>query len=486
MITDRINDINCIKKTHPMKKMLLFVMSLMSMTLFAQSPCVNGFADSFACNGYDLQSTFTLNELGGSSGNDSWGWTDPTTGNEYAITGIDNGTLFIDISDPVNPVILGKIQTHTNSSSWRDVKVYNNYAFMVSEASGHGMQIFDLTRLRNVANPPEIFTEDAHYNGFGHAHNLVINEDTGFAYAVGSDTFSGGPHFINIQDPLNPTAAGGYSGEGYSHDAQVVIYNGPDQDYTGHEIYVGSNTDEVVIVDVTNKNNPQTIATTGYSNIGYTHQGWFTEDHVYFIAGDEFDESNVGFNTRSIVLDFTDLDNPQPFFDYFGTEGSIDHNGYVYGDKFYLANYTAGLKVMDISDIANQNMVEIASFDTHPSDNDVYYGGAWNVYPYFASGNIIISNYDGGFFIVKPSQLSVNDETQSNFVMSPNPANNSINLNSANDMITNVSIVDVVGKTVYSEENINSNDKSIDVSSLAKGMYFVNINTNTTKKLIKN
>ena len=96
-----------------------------------------------------------------------------------------------------------------------------------------------------------------------------------------------------------------------------------------------------------------------------------------------------------------------------------------------------------------------------------------------------MSNYDGGFFIIKPSQLSVNDESQSNFVMTPNPAANNISLNSINEIIETVSIIDVVGKVVYFEENINSNNKSIDVSSLSKGMYFVNINTNTTKKLIK-
>ena len=67
----------------------------------------------------------------------------------------------------VNPVYLGKLPTHTSSTTWRDVKVYNNYAFIVSEAGGHGMQVFDLTRLRDVANPPETFTEDAHYDGFG-------------------------------------------------------------------------------------------------------------------------------------------------------------------------------------------------------------------------------------------------------------------------------------------------------------------------------
>ena len=108
--------------------------------------------------------------------------------------------------------------------------------------------------MRDVQNPPVTFTADGMFNGFGSAHNIIINETSGFAYAVGSDTFSGGPHFVNIQNPTNPVAAGGYSDDAYSHDAQVVTYNGPDADHTGKEILIGSNENEVVIVDVTDKN----------------------------------------------------------------------------------------------------------------------------------------------------------------------------------------------------------------------------------------
>ena len=374
--------------------------------IFAQTPCDNGMAGSYPCNGYDLQSFIPFSTFGASTGNDSWGWTDPQDGKEYALMSLNNGTVFIDISDPINPVYLGKLPTHTSSTTWRDVKVYNNYAFVVSEAGGHGMQVFDLTRLRNVASPPETFTEDAHYNGFGSAHNIVINEETGYAYAVGTSAFSGGAHFINIQDPLNPIGEGGYGGSGYTHDAQVLIYNGPDTDHTGKEIYVGANEDHVAIVDVTNKANPQLIASATYTNDAYTHQGWFSEDLKYFILGDELDEQNFGFNTKTVVFDFTDLDNPQFEFDHFGATTAIDHNGYTKNNKYYLANYTAGMRVLDISNLDNQNMNEVGYFDTYPSNNSANFAGAWNVYPYFGSGNIVISNYSGGgFFIVKSNEV---------------------------------------------------------------------------------
>ncbi len=387
-----------------MKNTLPLFFLLVSFITIGQTPCVNGTAGDYACDGYDLQSFIPFSTFNAESGNDSWGWTDPQDGTEYALMGLNNGTVFIDISDPVNPVYLGKLPTHTTSTTWRDVKVYNNYAFIVSEAGGHGMQVFDLTRLRNVANPPETFTEDAHYDGFGSSHNIVINEDTGYAYSVGDDTYSSGAHFVDISNPLNPVAAGGYSGSGYTHDAQVITYNGPDSDYTGREIYVGSNEDKVVIVDVTDKNNPQLIADISYTNDSYTHQGWFTEDLNYFILGDETDEINFGFNTKTIIFDFTDLDNPQFDFDYFGTTTAIDHNGYTKDNKYYLANYTAGMKVLDISDLQNQTISELGYFDTYPANDSANFSGAWNVYPYFESGNIVISNYSGGgFFLVKAS-----------------------------------------------------------------------------------
>lgn len=365
------------------------------------APCDGGLAGGvYPCNGIDLIYNIDLDEFNANSGNDCWGWTDPSNGNEYALMGLDNGTAFIDISDPAAPVYLGKLKTETSSSTWRDIKVYENHAFIVSEAGGHGMQVFDLTRLRNVSNPPANFNTDAVYTGFGNAHNIVINEATGFAYAVGTSTFQGGPHFVNIQNPTNPTAAGGYTMGSYSHDAQVVTYDGPDMDYIGKEILIGSNEDKIVIVDITNKATPIEIAEITYPQTGYTHQGWFTEDQKYFIIGDELDELDFGLNSRTLVLDFTDLDNPSLFLEYTGPTPAIDHNGYVLGDSYYLSNYTAGLRILNIDE---GNLNETAFFDTFTRNNTASFNGAWSVFPYFESGHIIISDIDTGFYLVKPN-----------------------------------------------------------------------------------
>lgn len=467
-----------------MKASLQVLILLFSTLSIAQTPCVNGMAGQYPCNGMDLLSRISLNDMNASSGNDSWGWTDPQSGKEYAIMGLNNGAAFVDITDPVNPVYLGKLPTHTQSSTWRDIKVYNNYAFIVSEASGHGMQVFDLTRLRNVNNPPVAFTEDAHYDGFGHCHNIVINEETGFAYAVGTSTFGGGPHFVNIQNPLNPTAAGGFSGDNYCHDAEVVVYDGPDSDYTGREILFGSNEDRVSIVDVTDKNNPIGISNGFYGSVDYTHQGWLTDDKRYFIIGDELDESTFGFNTRTIIFDMTDLDNPVVHFEYEADVQAIDHNGYVVGNDFYLSSYRAGLRIMDISDIENKNMVETKFFDTYPGSNSANFDGAWSVYPFFASGNVIISDIDRGLFIVRDALLSINDNTESSFAVAPNPAKDLVTITSKSTPIVTVEIFNILGQKVLdknSEENLSEN---IDVSNLQAGMYVLKINSTTTKRLL--
>ena len=468
-----------------MKKILSLAAVAFCTMAVAQTPCSGGSAAGYPCSGFDLQSHLSLGQLQASGGNDSWGWVDPNDGKEYAMMGVNNGTVFIDISDPVNPVYLGKLPTHTSNSSWRDIKVYDNHAFIVSEANGHGMQVFDLTRLRNVNNPPVTFNNDAHYSGFGSAHNIAINEDTGYAYAIGTNNFNGGPEFINIQNPQNPVSAGGYSLDGYTHDAQIVTYDGPDTDYTGREIFVGSNENEVVIVDVTDKGSPTPIAVIDYTNVGYTHQGWFTEDKRYFIVGDELDEFSVGFNTRTLIFDFSDLDNPQFDFEYFGATPATDHNGYVVGDKFYMANYAAGLRVYDLSDLANENISEYGYFDTFPGSNGAGFDATWNVYPFFPSGNIVISG-DEGFTVVRDPNLSTGDFEGTDFAMYPNPATDVLTITAKDTTIDEVAIYNVLGQRVLGFNFSNSPSEKINISELNSGVYLVQINKNTSKRLIVN
>jgi hypothetical protein len=204
---------------------------------------------------------------------------------------------------------------------------------------------------------------------------------------------------------LTPTNAGCFSGDGYTHDAQCVNYIGPDPDYSGAEICFNSNTDTLTIVDVTNKAAPSQVSRTGYSGVGYTHQGWLLDGQRYFLLGDEQDETDFGHNTYTYIWDLEDLDNPLLLGHYTGPNASIDHNMYVIGDFVYQSNYTSGLQILDITDTANANLSMFAFFDTYPSSNNSSFNGSWSNYPFFESGVVAVSGIDEGLFILYPNLL---------------------------------------------------------------------------------
>lgn len=355
-------------------------------------------------------------------GNDCWGWTDKNYKKEIAIIGMKNKTSFVDITNPKNPVHLADLPTQSLASTWRDIKVYKNYAFVVSEAFGHGMQIYNMENLRSLYGKNDgkvaMVKADKVYKNFANSHNIFINEETGFAYAVGTNTCSGGLHIIDIKDPMNPkfqTCVGRNvyevpraikHGKAYTHDVQCVVYKGPDRRYFGKEICVSSNEDTVNVVDVTDKKNPYQISVSTYKGVAYTHQGWLSEDHEFFILGDELDEMRQRINTKTIVWDFRDLENIKYYFDYTHPTKATDHNLYTKGNLMFQANYLAGVRVLDISQLAEKKMKEIAFIDTNPNQDDSgFAGGAWSVYPYFESGNIIASTIEGSMFVFSIKEI---------------------------------------------------------------------------------
>lgn len=450
-------------------KNLLLTLVFFTQINFSQTPCTGGTAGGYPCSNIDLLSRIPLSNFGNATdGNDSWGWTDPNTGNEYAIMGVRDGTVFVDISDPINPIYLGKLPSHTGNSIWRDIKTYNNYAFIVSEASGHGMQVFDLSKLTTITSPPVTFSEDTHLGGFGNAHNIAINEDTGYAYVIGASNYNGGPIFINIQNPLSPSIEGGYGGDNYTHDAQIVTYHGTDTEHIGKEILIASNEDSVTIVDVTDKNNPIELSRNTYTNSRYTHQGWLTHDHEYYIFDDELDEYYIGNNTRTFMMDFSDLDNPTQIGYYSAAFGAIDHNGYVKGNRYYQAAYRAGLRVLDVTDISNANLNEVAYFDTYPANNGPNFNGAWNVYPYFSSGVILISDIERGMFLVKDPNYDATPPTAvcQNIIVTLNASGEAIITPSQVDggSTDNVLVFDrTIDKTIFTCKDIGANTVTLTV-----------------------
>jgi choice-of-anchor B domain-containing protein len=371
------------------------------------TPCQDGSAGGFPCSKVDLLAHLPLSQIGGGQGSGSWGWTDPLTSDEYALIGRSNGTAFVRL-DEASSVYLGNLPSHFGSSSWREIKTYQTYAYIVADNIGsHGMQVFDLTQLRDVVNPPVTFSETNHYDDFQEAHDLIVNEATGFLYAVGGETCSGDLHVVDLSDPANPANAGCIEmPNGSTHDLQCVVYQGPDVAHQGREIcFLANNTTQsplLTIVDVTDKANPQTLTSFAYPDAGFSHQGWLTEDHRYVIHDDELDELDFLHNTKTRVFDVSDLDDPTIAGFTLGPTPAIDHNQYVVGEFTYQANYRAGLRVLHFDDLTTGSLSEVAFFDTFPADDDADFLGAWSNYPFFASGTVSVGDMVGGIFVLRP------------------------------------------------------------------------------------
>jgi choice-of-anchor B domain-containing protein len=381
--------------------------------------CEEGQAAQFDCGDVDLLAFLPVSALGGGPGagvSDVWGWTDPTTGREYALVARTGGVAAVDITEPSAPVYLGLLSAGPGSAL--DVKVYDDHAFFIGGGTATGgMLIFDLTLLRDVASPPVTLQPNARYEGIASAHNLIIDTSSGFAYIVGAnggrETCGGGLHMVDIRSPAEPAFAGCYTDTegliwaGRTHDGQCVEYHGPDENYRGRQVCFASNETALRIVDVTDKGNPVPIAAATYPGMAYVHQGWLTDDQRYFYMDDELDElTGLAETTRTLVWDVAELDDPILVGQYFGPTKATDHNLYVKGNRMYLANYQAGLRVVDITD--RENPVEIGFFDTTPYEgNPPTMGGAWTAYPFFESGTIVVSSTSEGLFILRPSQRPV-------------------------------------------------------------------------------
>jgi len=469
--------------------------------------CTEGMADAFPCEGVDLLSVMKPDDIGAVEENrrynlnDIWGWSDPASPLEVAIVGRANGTSFVDVTDPLNPVYLGNLprRVGTDPTSWRDVKVYGNHAYIGADSAPHsGVQIFDLTQLRSFSGTPQEFEPTAVYDGIFQLHNLFINEETSTLFIVGADganVCGRGLHMVDISEPATPEFAGCFSHlgtgrqlSGYTHDTQCTIYDGPDEDHTGREICFSSNETHLSIADVTDKSAAVAISSATYPNVAYAHQGWLSTDRRYFFQGDELDENNglVSFR-RTLVWDVQDLDDPILAAEYSAPGTSIDHNMYVVGDRLYQSNYVDGLQVLDISN--PEQPVEIASFDTHPAGGT--WSGSWSNYPFFRSGAIAVSSSHFGLFMVVESDRSLAAtgtekaaELPEGLTLStvfPNPFSStaSIAFSSTTTRRVTVAVLDMTGREVQSVfEGVlptGTTSFSINGDGWAAGVYMLRI-----------
>ncbi|NEQ48562.1 MAG: choice-of-anchor B family protein [Leptolyngbya sp. SIO3F4] len=349
--------------------------------------------ETFPSEGVALLGWMPINEFPGQSfGNDCWGYTSPS-GREYAIMGFSDGSGFVDITNPTSPVLLEMIAGP--GSIWRDMKVYDEYAYIVSEGGG-GIQVVDLTDIDNgnVTLINEVFD-----GGNAATHNVAINEETGFLYRTGGS--GNGLRFYDLADPANPVFVGAWQ-DRYVHDAQIVVMDGGP--FAGREIAFccagfgnGGIETGLSIVDVTDKLNPVTLVHYQYPQGAYSHQGWLSEDQQYFYLNDEQDETDFGVTSRMHIIDVSDLENPFEVETFTNGLPSITHNLYVKGDRVFASNYSSGLRIFDISNPTSPT--EVAFFDTLPANDGVNFNSLWSNYPYFESGVIIGSDRQAGLFI---------------------------------------------------------------------------------------
>ncbi|MFT7487144.1 MAG: choice-of-anchor B domain-containing protein, partial [Candidatus Paceibacteria bacterium] len=357
----------------------------------------------FDSNGVELLAWIPLDQMGSpQSGADCWGYVSPS-GREYALMTHYNGTTFVEITDPANPVIL---TTKTGPQSlWRDIKTYEDKAYAVSEG-GSGIQVFGLTNI-DSGTVQSLGTITS--GGTTATHNVAINEESGFLYRTGGSDNGLRVYDLN-QSTTNPPLVATWTTR-YVHDAQVVSYtSGP---YAGREIAFccagfngGSTQTGLTVLDVTNKNSLQILGHVEYPNNAYSHQGWLSEDRQYFYLGDELDENGV-LKSTTYVIDVSNIDNPTYVTSFTNGNTAIGHNLYTRGSVIFEANYRSGLRVFDGSNPLN--VVETAFFDTYPGSDADAYNGLWNVYPYFPSGTVIGSDLERGLFIwwVGPPALDI-------------------------------------------------------------------------------
>jgi len=330
-----------------------------------------------------LRSHLPLSDFGASFAEDCWGYVSDS-GEEYAIIGLSNGTGFVRITDPDNPVIVDVVLTPNRG---RDMKVYQHYVYSSSDSGP--THVIDVAEIDN--NVVTLVNSLG-----GGTHNIFINEQSGFLYAS-----IGGPMVVlDLADPLNPVFVGSWDSQ--AHDATVITY--PEGPYAGREIafvFAGSN-GRVDIVDVTDKSDMFLLGSATYPSPAYTHQGWPSDDLQYLYVSDELDEVNGQPRTRTLVFDISDLANPT--YVNFVSSGlpSTDHNLYVRDGFIFEANYTSGLRIFDTANPVFP--AQVGYFDTYPANNDAGFSGAWTAYPFFPSGMVIVSDRSGGLFILDPSE----------------------------------------------------------------------------------
>lgn len=391
--------------------------------------CQNGRAGSFPCKNMDLLSHVPLSAFSNnpSAANDIWGFVDLNDQREYAIMGLRNGVSVIDVTDPENPNIVKTFSSQ--STTWRDIKVFQkydhasqrfkSYAYITADSSSVGLMILDLTQLPDnvtIANfdTTDLSAHNVYLSNVDYTTNTALTNKKPYLHIAGSNRFGGAFNSFDLTDPVNPSqtyVARNSSRSRYTHDASSMIIRDERKDTQCKngsetcEVFFDFNEQEFFLWDKTRNTSPEQLSSTSYNNASYVHSGWWSEDQLYVLVHDEQDELNHGLNTTVRIFDISDLTNPTLVSIWTGATRAIDHNGFVRGNRYYMSTYERGLVVLDISDPHSPS--EVGFFDTFPTSNNTAFNGAWGVYPYLPSGNIIVSDINSGLYVIKDNTLGV-------------------------------------------------------------------------------
>ena len=300
--------------------------------------------------------------------NDIWGYTDPA-GREFALLGLVNGLSVIDINDTAN---LREIAYFPGQdSSWRDIKTYKHYAYVVNE-SGGGMQIIDLSQL------PQKATLAATYTGFQTSHNLYIDEDTGLLFAEGTDAMP--VRILSLADPVQPkqiATLGVECHDIYARNGMLFVSEG------GHGT--------IGVFDYTDPAHPKFKYRFEIPNAGYVHNAWQSDDGDYLMTTEE---------TTNKTIKMWDIRNPSKVKlvgEYLAGNG-LAHNTHIKGNYAYISHYGSGLRIVDISNPTN--LREVAHFQK-PGATPRGFKGAWGAFPFFASGKVLLSEIETGLYVLE-------------------------------------------------------------------------------------
>ncbi|MCH8148850.1 MAG: choice-of-anchor B family protein [Planctomycetes bacterium] len=335
---------------------------------------------------------------GSSGANEVWGYVSPG-GREYGILGMRRGTGFVDITDPANPVIVGDIAGNVNTI-WRDMATYGEYAYIVTDGSGIGMQVVDLT---DIDNGNVSLATTMTQSGFSRAHNVFVNAESGYAYAVGGNLAGGGIIVIDVNVPSSPQIVATWNRSSV-HD--IFVHTFQQGNNAGREIafcFAGSR--GLKIVDVTDKSNIFLVSTYHYPNRSYCHQGWLSENEKQLYVNDEGDELSGNVETTTTyIINVRSLTDPSLSATFTNGQPSVDHNLVLRNGYVFEANYSSGLRIYDATDPNLQTVTEVGYFDTYPAHNSPGYSGAWGVFAEFPSGLVVVSDQSSGLFVLDPSQ----------------------------------------------------------------------------------